>query len=86
MANRPKHKTVSNNGVSATRVSNNSVPSNNTLTRSMKGQHCLQGQRLIFCPARKTMILLETIVKFLRRSGSGRSWCLCVAQTTPQAQ
>ncbi|WP_105243745.1 M48 family metallopeptidase [Psychrobacter sp. Marseille-P5312] len=41
MANRPEHKTVSNNGVSATRVSNHSTPSNNTLTRSNDTRHHL---------------------------------------------
>ncbi|MDE0490027.1 SprT family zinc-dependent metalloprotease [Psychrobacter sp. A3] len=41
MANRPKHKTVSNNGVAATRVSNHSAPSNSTLTRSNDTQHHL---------------------------------------------
>ncbi|WP_228284713.1 M48 family metallopeptidase [Psychrobacter sp. bablab_jr012] len=41
MANRPKHKTVSNNGMSATRVSNHSMPSNSTLTRSNDTRHHL---------------------------------------------
>jgi len=41
MANRPEHKTVSNNGVAATRVSNHSAPSNSTLTRSDNTRHHL---------------------------------------------